>query len=706
MYLEKKYGYSGDVKNTRVDLSERETRFTAVTPSQDANYWVSFTMDAPIKDTYIMIPACSYDGNRFRAVHRPYPPSPMEEDLRKCMEPFMTEVPRLSPNGDSFMDVTAGDMATPCVCIYQKHIGEAILLFFEQGNHGLNHGLTLEQKGDSLEIKLMAPAKRRLVYRWYQESEDGKMQPFPSLRPNPEADIDMSVNEGEETVITHRIYQYPCKSITQLYRYFFEKRNELYQGGAVAELPFSAYWKMAKDLLNELHFYEEYGFYSLEALEDTNRIPSQWQPGWVGGGLNCVPLHLEDDLSRSRAIRTLEFATRYQSDIGFYYAHVYNGKTYHDYAEKDTCNDNMNLMRRHADLTYFMFKQFDIIRKSNQIIPQNIWKSAVMAADAIVNVWMKYGELGQFVNTETGELVVKGSASGGIAPAALCAAAQLTGKMHYLDYAREIARYYYKFFICKGVTTGGPAEALQAPDSESITGLLESFITLYEMEGTEEWLDMSRDAAHQLASWVVSYDYQFPKESKFGKLGIHAAGSVWANVQNKHSAPGLCTHSPASLLKLYRATKEKAYLELMQQIAHFMPQVASRPDRPIYRENGQPMRPSEMCERVNTSDWEGNNRVGDSIFGPCSWPEISMILTWFEVPGIYVSPEEGLVCVSDHVNAWLEKGKLVVENPTVYPACIRVLIENDEERKKMLGLSWQDHFFNVEVKAGERITLG
>ena len=694
MKYEIRRGFSGAAGETRMTFNEEETRFEAMAASDDAAYWVEFHLPVRPSDSYIMIPACAYDGNRFEAVARKYPPMFLESEMGTDVPVRMTQVPRLARTGDSFMDVTTGDMATPCVCVLDKAHEEAFMVFFDQGAHGLNHGVTLEQGGEELVIRLRAPARRRLVYRWYEG--------VPSLRENPSADAPLTVEAGAETVIPHRVFALPCRDIPALFSLFFEKRSELYHGASHANLPFSAFWDMTLEQHNETHFVEAEGFYAMQAQDgrETSRF-SQWQPGWAGGGMNTLPLMCEGgELSRQRAVRTLAFAARHQSRAGWYYGIVFNGKDYHDCFEHYEDKYNLILVRKQADLTYFMFKQLEALRRMGESIPDNVRASAVTAADALVRLWNRYGQLGQFINAETGEIVVGGSTSGAMAPAALCAAAAWTGDERYAQCAREIGDYFYQTATVKGVTTGGPGEILQAPDSESAAALVESFVALYEMDGGVQWLDRAKDAAHQLASWVVAYDYAFPPESRFGKMGIHAAGSVWANVQNKHSAPGLCTESPVALLKIYRDTGDARYLDLMRQIARFMPQVASYPDRPMYTVPGPALKPGEMCERVNLSDWEGTENVGDSIFGSSVWPEVSLMLTWLEVPGVYTVPARGVVCASDHVDAWLDGGALFIRNTTALPARVKVMAEDEAGMKRPLGLYWQDAFTRVEVPAG------
>lgn len=691
MHSARTCGWNGGPEAARLVSLPEETQFIALTDSDNAAYWVRWTLNAPIDSTYIMLPACAYDGNRFEAVVREYPPMFTEEEMELNPPIRMTQVPRLAPKGDSFMDVTTGDLAAPCVCVFDKKEKTAFLLFFEQKQHGLNLGVSLDQEGDLLHITLRAPAGRRLVYRWRKG--------IPSLGEMPEADVPLAVKSGQKTVIAHKEYHCACEDIPGLYRVFFARRADLFRGSDNAVLPFSAFFDMVEAQYNQHRFNETYGNYMLDAKEKAaNEKNAQWQAGWVGGGMATLPMIIDGtELSCSRSISTLEFAARYQSKIGFYYGIVFNGEVKHDCFGNYEGKYNMLLIRKHADMVYFVCKQIIALEKRGVCVPETIRESAIRAADALVTLWRRYGQLGQFVNCETGQIVVGGSTSGALAPAALAAAYEITADDQYLTAAREIARFYYKTATAVGVTTGGPGEILQAPDSESAAALLESFVVLYETDHSDEWLRMACDAAHQMASWIVPYDYEFPADSRLGKRGVLAAGSVWANVQNKHSAPGLCTLSPVSFLKLYRATGNDRYLRIMREVAHFMPQVVSTPENPLYTTKGILMRPGEMCERVNTSDWEGIHNIGDAIFGSSSWPEASLLLTWAEVPGVYVDLVSCTVCVSDHVKARIQGDLLIIENPTIYPARVKIMI--DDDRCTPLGLYWQERFSLAHIPA-------
>jgi len=696
MTYEKHIGFSGPQTQTRVVESDAQTTFVALASSDDAAYWVSFTIDAPIADTYILMPACAYNGNRFETVLRPYPPMFLEDELGVDVPLRMTRPPYLAAEGDSRMDVTSGDLTVPCVCVLNKATQEAFTVYFNQGDHGLNHGVTLEQTGDRLTITLRAPVKRRLIYRW--------LNGIPALYEIPGVDMPLGVQEGIETVIAHQVSTFPCADIPALFRAFFELRHAQTRAAAHASFPFSYFWKHAREQYDLDHYVEDEGYYALNSLSERDNHFSDWQIGWVGGCMSTLALLYDGtELSRERVIKTLEFAARYQSKAGWYYGIVGRGKVYSDCFRHYEDRYTFVLVRKQADAVYFLFKQIKAMEIMGIAVPETVRASAIAGADALVTLWKRYGQLGQFVDAESGDLIVGNSTSGAMAPGALAAAAEVTGNAEYAQVAREIGEYYYRTATTMGVTSGGPGEILQAPDSESAAALLESVVALYEYDGDEKWLNYALDAAHQAASWVVNYDYDFPPTSRFARMGIHAAGSVWANVQNKHSAPGLCTLSPSAFLKLYRFTGDERYLSLMQQIAHFMPQVASYPERPMERVQGGTLRPGEMCERVNMSDWEGTENIGDSIFGASAWPEVSMMLTWAEIPGVYVDAAQGIVSVSDHVEANLSDGKLCISNPTQFDATVKVMI--DRETNKKLGLYWQEKLQKVEVCAGGCVSV-
>ena len=169
---------------------------------------------------------------------------------------------------------------------------------------------------------------------------------------------------------------------------------------------------------------------------------------------------------------------------------------------------------------------------------------------------------------------------------------------------------------------------------------------LYEVTENPEWLEKAVYMTDFCSSWVVSYNYRFPESSEFGRLGMKTTGSVFANSQNKHSAPGICTLSGDSLYKVYEWTKNPMYLELAKDVTLTVSQYMSTENRPIYswdvpkdasllnddslRAEPEKLPQGFICERVNISDWESERCIGGVFNGSC-WAETSNLLVLAEV---------------------------------------------------------------------------
>ncbi|MGC9452582.1 MAG: hypothetical protein ACP5I4_14180, partial [Oceanipulchritudo sp.] len=321
-----------------------------------------------------------------------------------------------------------------------------------------------------------------------------------------------------------------------------------------------------------------------------------------------------------------------QLPSGFFYGkRRRDGEWSHDFAfdAKRPYTRRWHLVRREGDLLLYLLKAAS--RPGLEAAPESValWKAtARRLADALCSLWERHGQLGQFIDAETGDILVGGSASGGVVPAGLCLAYREFGDKRHLETAEAVGLYFLENFTRKGLSTGGPGDACQAPDSESCAGLLESYVTLFEETKRERWLEAAKAQAAQLASWIMPYDFPFPPDSEFGRLEIPTTGSVVANAQNGHSAPGICTHSGECLLRLYRFTGDKRYGELLGWIAKQIPTTVSRTERPIHDPAGRVLPPGWINERVNTSDWDDN--IGGVFYGS-TWSEVALMLMAVEV---------------------------------------------------------------------------
>lgn len=570
------------------------------------------------EDCYVFAPACAYDGNRIRQVDRIYPPMYLQSEIDENAQPIMMKgIPALNVDGSGKIEVTAGDMATPCVGIYFKKSKQAFFLFTEQEVKGKNLGFGIE-KG---KITVRYPTMRGLAYRYV-------------LPPEPNADKGVPVQFGEKITSRLLIRTFECENISRFFEIFFANRKILLR----SERPENGYTQELWDIM-EAHFNN----HNWNGQYIGNTEVAKWQCGWCGGAMSTYPLYLKgNEQTKMRAIQTLDWLVEHVAPTGFFYGQIYNGEIqddsyYHtlkrngmDKTEYLAMKDS-HLVRKSGDVLLFLYKHFECMPVKKE------WEDAAKScADAFVTLFKKYGTFGQFVNIETGEMQVALSCAGASAVGGLVRSFEYFKEEKYLDVAKQACEYYYQNFVAQGVTSGGPGEILTAPDSESSYAMVESCVLLYEATKEEKWLQYAKDSANLFSSWVMTYAYKFPVGCEFDILKINTTGSVFANVQNKHSAPGICTFSGDTLYRLYRYTKDKRYLELIKDIAYFIPQCVSTPQKPIYDwdhkhgdEEGR-LPDGYICERVNTSDWEMQGCIG-GVFNVSCWCETSLVLSFVEL---------------------------------------------------------------------------
>ena len=340
-----------------------------------------------------------------------------------------------------------------------------------------------------------------------------------------------------------------------------------------------------------------------------------------------------------------------------------------------------------------MVKQFMLLEaqgKKDLIRPE--WKEQVrLLAEAFVQTWRKHHTWGNYLDIESGDIAVYNTTGGAMAVAGLTLASRYFDCPAYLQIAREAATDYYTTFALVGFTSGGCGDILQNADSETAIALTTSLITLYEATGEACYLKQAKDLANLCATWTVSFPYRLPEDTPLAKLGANLTGAVWASTQNKHGAPGFCTQSGDALFKIYRATGDTLYADLLRDVIH------------AHAEGIQPN--GKITERLTYCDADSRGGRGDG--GKTGWNETNGALMALEIPGIYVRTDLPEVYVFDHVNAEIVKqeGQLIrlkISNPTNYDATVTILAENQEMARKPLGdnafLHWTE---KVKVKAGK-----
>jgi hypothetical protein len=179
------------------------------------------------------------------------------------------------------------------------------------------------------------------------------------------------------------------------------------------------------------------------------------------------------------------------------------------------------------------------------------------------------------------------------------------------------------------------------------------------------------------------------------------AGAVFASTQNKHAAPGICTASGDYVFKLYRATGDVRYAELIRDIQHAHVEATEMPGHPTCGAgNGASM------ERLQPTDAEGKAAIGNFVHAENAWTELDGLMMATELPGIYLQTDADRFFVFDHVVAKVVSRDatgvtLAVTNPTQYSARVTIFAESAAQAQQPLGYTAYLRWPRIAVAAGE-----
>jgi len=645
---------------------------------------------------YVLLPAGAYNGNRFLARKIPYSPKLyFTQDIGPKQPVIITDVPRLNISaGVSSIQERSGSLSVPCIGFHDPKRKLGFLLFTEQGNQLGDYGIRIEETADRKRaiIAITAPVVRESHNYRICDNE------APSL------DVPLDFKAGDEIRIRFTIHEFSAPKLQHLFDKFAALRQPTSALlAAKPALPFSACFALQEKKFNRDNFVSKYGYYSVGPRQN---FLQDWQIGWTGGMISTYPLLFAGNAkTRQNVIRNFDWLfPNGIAPAGFFWDAGRNGTEWIGGDIRKPHTGNWHLIRKSGDGVFFIIKQFLLMEKLG-IAVKPAWRKGVQrVCDALVELWQTNGQFGQFVHSLTGEICVGGSTSGAIIPAAVVLAADYFGEQKYLAVAEAAGEKFYREFTVQGLSCGGPGDALQNPDSESWYSLIESYVALFEATGKKIWLIRAAEVSRQFSTWVVSYDYNFPPQSTFAKASIRTTGSVYANTQNKHSAPGLCTFSGLGLFKLFRATGDRFHLDLLRDIAFGLPQYLPHPLKPL-----GDAKPGWMCERVNLTDWEGPERIGETL-KMTTWAETSLMLTTIEIPGFYVQPDKSLIVAFDNITAEIisDKAKEIVvrlTNPTPALATVKIFSETSRAAKKSLPENYLFSCRTEDLKPGKSKTI-
>ena len=660
--------------------------FTALRNMENAGIAIAFDEDEWSSDNYVMIPASVYNGNRQRIVNRDYATGLDKTDYyRKDLALTSNPIPQLSPEfgAKSRLEVLVNNTATPAMTYLKRAQHQGTILLTDQG---------IEWKGQMLDYGLVVEESRDRSHASFVISAPGvreKKPEFIGFSKSPDRGI--AVDKGEQITVKVTRIDFYCEDVPALLERFMKYRKTHTRTEAPRNLmPMSeVLTRMVKDIDERYHKGSQWEYYCPENAD--------WMSyGWIGGLMNTYPmLGLGDTEHERKVLNTFDFALlRAKGASGYYYDVLgADGKV----LARDAAahQKGIGLTRKNADILYWMVKQFMLLEaQGKQVAIRPEWKEQVrLLADAFVHTWRKHHTWGNYLDVESGDIAVYNTTGGAMAVAGLALASRYFDCSDYLQVAQDAVADYYADFALIGFTSGGCGDILQNADSETAIALTTSLVTLYETTGKAVYLKQAQDLANLCATWTVSFAYRLPDNTPLAKLGANLTGAVWASTQNKHGAPGFCTQSGDALFKIYRATGNVLYADLLRDVIH------------AHAEGVQPN--GKITERLTYCDADSRGSRGDG--GKTGWNETNGAMMALEIPGIYIRTDLPELYVFDHVIAEIVKQNnreivLKVTNPTVYDAVVTVLAENREQAVEPLGdnafLNWNE---KIKVKAGKSV---
>lgn len=682
-------------KDGSIDVSASFKLMHGTAPSTAVAF--NFNFGNWSRDNYVLVPAIVYNGNRYNSIGNSYNPDyPGDMYYNPAVPLTISNDPRLAieRNKASLIELQTGNAATPAMCFFSPAEKKGFIVLTGQGSKFGNYGLSIAENSrqDTCSFTITAPAMRKYAAGFGDFHKSGDIAP--------------DWNTGDSLTIHFKLYVFDANNIPDLLTKFMQVRKAFTGKNHPRNwLPMSKLEQLATTIFSNDWIEEPVGdYYKMENSID-------FQLGWVSGMINTYPmLALNDDKERKRVGEELDFVVnKMQGKSGFFYGGItHDGKLR---PEKMTpAHPAIQAMaRKNGDALVWFIKHLLLLKAQGHgdfIKPE--WESAAKKlARAFVNTWKKYGQFGQYIVPETGEIAVYNSTAGAIAPAGLALASNYFHDPEFLKIAEASAEYYYKRDVVKqGLTGGDCGDISMDANSESAFGFLESLMALYHSTKNVKWLERAKVEAALCATWVLSYDEKFPPSSQSARLHCHMAGAVFASIQNKHAAPGICTSSGNYLFKLYRATGNNLYADLINDIQHAQAEAVNIPPDHITTNN---LVGSSM-ERIQPSDAEGRGSVGNFINTRNGWTITDGALMALELPGIYLQTDTKLLRVFDHVEAKIIKSNakgitLSVTNKTQYDASVALFAETSAEAAQPLSYTAFVHWPKVFVRAGETIEV-
>ena len=628
--------------------------------AEDVFFEHSLTPEMPAsgEETYVLLPGLLYDGNRLT-------------------EPAPTHaIPQLAAAQNFQVDTPIFTLSIPVAAFHERRTGKTLMVLTEPATALDMSGFSCVSRAEDHRISVVAPCYRETHFHHEHYS--------------PEVPKGATISEGMRFSVPVSYFTMECRDIIGLFdalqplrrlvRPDFQRtsRLPLSEAAALVESNFNTrIWADGPD--EQFYLNAMLPDYDLARSGVAGLYPGwQLQVGWCAGVITGYAfLKMGSELSRMRSRMMLDkIANGGVSPSGLFWS-IFANREWQTAVKN---GQGIQHMRMPADATFYYLKAIALERSRGLQHPD--WqKAAISNLDAFTRLWTEHRDFGHKVDRSTLAIAVPGTAAGALCIGGLALGANLPRGKEYLAAAREASEAFHEQFVRTGWIVAGPLDIPNAPDSESVTALLESFVTMYEVTQDRLYLQYARETAQHLSTWVVAYNATFPEGTYCRKNGIQTVGGVLANSQNHHIGPSFCTNSGSALLRLYRYTGDPMPLQLLEDAISGLPQYVYTGTESY----DKTMKPGMMSEQFNMTDELGAR--GEMGWVSASWPATCVLLSFGEVPSVFVDLNSGKSATFDQTEATFDakSHSLRLSNPTVYVAKVRIQKSQGEDLNLVLA---------------------
>ena len=215
--------------------------------------------------------------------------------------------------------------------------------------------------------------------------------------------------------------------------------------------------------------------------------------------------------------------------------------------KKSDVEDTCNLGYAVLELT----KAWEAARRAGMEKPDWL-KAAEGTAEFLVSRWSEVSGFGKAWNVKTGECADPEGTIGAYLIPGLAELYRAEGNARFLEAARRACRFYRDRDLSRFLCTAGALDTY-CIDKETSGPLLTGSLALYEIDGTDEWLECAKMAGWYFCAWMFHHDTIPEKDSDFARYGYRTLGGTSVSAQHHHIDPWGAQVVP-QLLQLGRLT--------------------------------------------------------------------------------------------------------------------------------------------------------